>query len=98
MLLEATLLRAVNEALFFVQPAVLAVLVFSIYHLLGNMLKPHEVRETFQLELNRVVSLLSLLLFLYSERCIPSIVCYSCFRGATSGVFRYKYLTYALCR
>lgn len=43
-LLKATLLRAVNEALFFVQPAVLGCLVFSTYHLLGNVLTPQKVR------------------------------------------------------
>lgn len=43
MLLKATLLRAFNEAMFFVQPAVLGFLVFGTYHLLGNVLKPSEV-------------------------------------------------------
>lgn len=43
MLLEATLMRAVNEALFFVQPAVLGSLVFVTYHLLGNVLTPQKV-------------------------------------------------------
>ncbi|CAN0129703.1 unnamed protein product, partial [Ectocarpus sp. 8 AP-2014] len=37
-LLKATLLRAINEAMFFVQPAVLSCLVFATYHLLGNVL------------------------------------------------------------
>ncbi|CAN0435374.1 unnamed protein product, partial [Scytosiphon promiscuus] len=42
-LLQATLLRAINEALFFVQPAVLGCLVFTTYHLLGNVLTPQKV-------------------------------------------------------
>lgn len=42
-LLKATLLRAVNEAMFFVQPAVVSCLVFATYHLLGNVLKPQQV-------------------------------------------------------
>ena len=44
MLLKATFLRAINEALFFVQPAVLGCLVFTAYHLLGNVLTPQKVR------------------------------------------------------
>lgn len=43
MLLKATMLRAVNEAMFFVQPAVLSCLVVVTYHMLGNVLKPREV-------------------------------------------------------
>lgn len=42
-LLQATVLRAVNEAMFFVQPAVLGFLVFVTYHLLGNVLTPDKV-------------------------------------------------------
>ena len=42
-LLKATLLRAVNEAMFFVQPAVVSCLVFATYHLLGNVLNPPQV-------------------------------------------------------
>lgn len=44
-LLKATSLKAVNEAMFFVQPAVLSCLVFAAYHLLGNMLTPQKVRS-----------------------------------------------------
>lgn len=40
---KATLLRAVNEALFFVQPAVQSCFVFSTYHLLGNTLTAPKV-------------------------------------------------------
>lgn len=42
-LLKAALLRAINEALFFVQPALLATIVFGTYNFLGNDLKPSEV-------------------------------------------------------
>eukprot|EP00903_Cladosiphon_okamuranus_P016201 g14950.t2 len=48
-LLKATLLRAVNEALFFVQPAVVSCLVFTTYHLLGNVLSPQQVFTTLAL-------------------------------------------------
>ncbi|CAM9553676.1 unnamed protein product, partial [Hapterophycus canaliculatus] len=48
-LLHATLLRAINEALFFVQPAVLGCLVFTTYHLLGNVLTPQKVFTTLAL-------------------------------------------------
>ena len=42
-LLKAALLKAVNEAIFFVQPAVISCMVFATYHLLGNVLKPQQV-------------------------------------------------------
>ncbi len=42
-LLKATMLRAVNEAMFFVQPAVISCMVFATYHLLGNVLEPQQV-------------------------------------------------------
>ncbi|CAM9207978.1 unnamed protein product, partial [Sphacelaria rigidula] len=45
-LLKAALLRAINEALFFVQPALLATIVFGTYNFLGNDLKPSEVFTT----------------------------------------------------
>ncbi|CAM9996930.1 unnamed protein product, partial [Ectocarpus fasciculatus] len=48
-LLKATLLRAVNEAMFFVQPAVISCLVFATYHLLGNELAPRQVFTTLAL-------------------------------------------------
>ncbi|CAN0033043.1 unnamed protein product [Ectocarpus fasciculatus] len=48
-LLKATLLRAVNEAMFFVQPAVISCLVFATYHLLGNVLAPRQVFTTLAL-------------------------------------------------
>ncbi|CAM9852477.1 unnamed protein product, partial [Hapterophycus canaliculatus] len=48
-LLKATMLRAVNEAMFFVQPAVLSCLVFVTYHMRGNVLKPREVFTTLAL-------------------------------------------------
>eukprot|EP00752_Nemacystus_decipiens_P006704 g6027.t1 len=48
-LLKATLLRAVNEAMFFVQPAVVSCLVFATYHLLGNVLNPQQVFTTLAL-------------------------------------------------
>ncbi|CAN0537555.1 unnamed protein product, partial [Scytosiphon promiscuus] len=45
-LLTATTLKAVNEAMFFGQPAVLACLVFTTYHLLGNVITPPKVFHT----------------------------------------------------
>ncbi|CBN77893.1 conserved unknown protein [Ectocarpus siliculosus] len=48
-LLKATLLRAINEAMFFVQPAVLSCLVFATYHLLGNVLTARQVFTTLAL-------------------------------------------------
>ena len=42
-LLRATTLRAVNEAMFFAQPVVVACLVFTTYYLLGNVLTPPKV-------------------------------------------------------
>ncbi|CAM9820973.1 unnamed protein product, partial [Ectocarpus sp. 8 AP-2014] len=48
-LLTATLLRAVNEAMFFIQPAVISCLVFATYHLLGNVLAPRQVFTTLAL-------------------------------------------------
>ncbi|CAM9886717.1 unnamed protein product [Scytosiphon promiscuus] len=48
-LLKATLLRAINEAMFFVQPAVLSGIVFVTYHLLGNVLEPRQVFTTLAL-------------------------------------------------
>ncbi|CAM9650625.1 unnamed protein product, partial [Ectocarpus sp. 13 AM-2016] len=48
-LLKATLLRAVNEAMFFIQPSVISCLVFATYHLLGNMLAPRQVFTTLAL-------------------------------------------------
>lgn len=44
-LLKATFLRAANEAMFFVQPAVLGFLVFATYSLLGEVLTPQKVLE-----------------------------------------------------
>ena len=41
--MKATILRAVNEAMFFAQPAVLSGLVFTTYRLLGNVLTPEKV-------------------------------------------------------
>ncbi|CAM9767000.1 unnamed protein product, partial [Ectocarpus sp. 12 AP-2014] len=48
-LLKATLLRAVNEAMFFIQPSVMSCLVFATYHSLGNMLAPRQVFTTLAL-------------------------------------------------
>ncbi|CAM9122833.1 unnamed protein product, partial [Ectocarpus sp. 4 AP-2014] len=48
-LLKATLLRAVNEAMFFIQPAVISCLVFATYHMLGNVLAPRQVFTTLAL-------------------------------------------------
>ncbi len=56
MLLKATLMRAVNEALFFVQPAVLGSLVFVTYHLLGNVLSPQKVSAALPLSILLPVS------------------------------------------
>ena len=42
-LMKATILRAINEALFFIQPAILSFLVFGTYYLLGNTLTPEKV-------------------------------------------------------
>lgn len=45
-LLGANFLRGLNEALFFVQSAVLSFLVFVAHYLLGNVLKAHQVERS----------------------------------------------------
>ncbi|CAN0068521.1 unnamed protein product, partial [Discosporangium mesarthrocarpum] len=48
-LLRATTLRGVNEAMFFAQPAVVGLLVFATYHYLGNELQPQKIFTTLAL-------------------------------------------------
>ena len=45
-LMKASILKAINEAMFSVQPAVLIFLVFGTYYLLGHTLTPEKVNET----------------------------------------------------
>ena len=45
-LMKAVVLKSINEAIFFVQPAVLSFLVFGTYYLLGHTLTPQKVNET----------------------------------------------------
>lgn len=60
-LLKATMLRAVNEAMFFAQPAVLSCLVFGTYYLLGNVLNPQQVcRHIMESEQNTLSSSVAL--------------------------------------
>jgi hypothetical protein len=74
---QATQLRAANEALFFVQPAVLALLVFAVHSAaLGKQLTPSNVFVTLALlNITQVISItisdLSLLLLYY---CLMSTV------------------------
>ncbi|CAM9434413.1 unnamed protein product, partial [Ectocarpus sp. 13 AM-2016] len=72
-LLKATLLRAINEALFFVQPAVISCLVFATYHLLGNVLEPRQVFTTLAL-LNITQFTLGKFLYLAVQTSIESWV------------------------
>ena len=44
--MKATFLRAVNEGMFFVQPAVLGCIVFGTYHFLGKRTNACEGLET----------------------------------------------------
>ena len=44
--MKAVVLKSINEAIFFVQPAVLSFLVFGTYYLLGHTLTPQKVKET----------------------------------------------------
>lgn len=45
-LMKASILKATNEAMFFVQPAVLSFFVFGTYYLLGHTLTPQKVKKT----------------------------------------------------
>ncbi|CAM9399555.1 unnamed protein product, partial [Ectocarpus sp. 12 AP-2014] len=72
-LLKATLLRAINEAMFFVQPAVISCLVFVTYHLLGNVLAPRQVFTTLAL-LNITQFTLGKFLYLAVQTSIESWV------------------------
>ncbi|CAM9346350.1 unnamed protein product, partial [Ectocarpus sp. 8 AP-2014] len=72
-LLKATLLRAINEAMFFVQPAVISCLVFATYHLLGNVLAPRQVFTTLAL-LNITQFTLGKFLYLAVQTSIESWV------------------------